>query len=112
MYKGDYHFVGTCGFANLEAAHTRAELGYVLSRGYWGRGFASEAVQAMIGFGFENMGLNRIEACCIAENVASTRVMEKAGMTHEGTLRQRELIKGAYRDIKLYAILKSEYRPR
>jgi len=38
--------------------------------------------------------------------------MEKVGMTYEGPLRQREFIKGAYRDIKLYAILKSEYRPR
>ena len=66
----------------------------------------------MIRFGFERMNLNRIEARCIAENVASTRVMEKAGMTHEGTLRQREFIKGAYRDMKLYAILKSEHRPR
>jgi ribosomal-protein-alanine N-acetyltransferase len=48
----------------------------------------------------------------MVENVASARVMEKAGMTYEGTLRKREFIKGAYRDIKLYAILKSEYRPR
>jgi [ribosomal protein S5]-alanine N-acetyltransferase len=67
-----------------------------------------DAVQAMIAFCFDRMNLNRIEARCIAENVASTRVMEKAGMTHEGTLRQREFIKGAYRDIEVYSILRSE----
>jgi ribosomal-protein-alanine N-acetyltransferase len=111
VYKGDQRFVGTCGFTSWEVGHARAELGYVLSRRYWGRGLMSEAVRAMIAFGFERMGLNRIEARCIAENVASARVMEKAGMTHECTLRQREFLKGAYRDIKLYAILKSEYRP-
>ncbi len=69
-----------------------------------------EAVRAMIAFGFESMGLNRMEARCIAENAASARVMEKSGMTYEGTLRQREFIKGVYRDMKLYAILRSEYR--
>ena len=112
VYKGDYRFVGTCGFVNWEPGHDRAELGYVISRAYWGRGLSSEAVRAMISFGFARMDLNRIEARCIAENAASARVMEKAGMTYEGTVRQRERIKGAYRDIKLYAILKDEYRGR
>jgi ribosomal-protein-alanine N-acetyltransferase len=67
-------------------------------------------VRAMIAFGFEKMDLNRVEARCVAENTASARVMEKAGMTYEGTLRQREFLKGAYRDMKLYAILRGEYR--
>ncbi len=112
VYKGDHRFVGTCGFASLEPEHARAEIGYVISREYRGRGLASEAVRAMIRFGYERMNLNRIEARCIAENAASARVMQKAGMTYEGTLRQREFIKGAYRDMELYAILKSEYRLR
>jgi ribosomal-protein-alanine N-acetyltransferase len=112
VYKGDHHFVGTCGFVGWDVDHARAEIGYVLSRKYWGRGLMPEALRAMIAFGFERMGLNRIEARCIAENAASARVMEKVGMTYEGTLRQRELIKGAYRDMKLYAILRSEYRSR
>jgi ribosomal-protein-alanine N-acetyltransferase len=109
LYKGDHRFVGTCGFASWEAGHARAELGYVIHREYWGQGLVPEAVRAMISFGFERMGLNRIEARCIAENAASVRVMEKAGMTYEGTLRQREFIKGAYRDMKLYSILRSEF---
>jgi ribosomal-protein-alanine N-acetyltransferase len=112
VYKGDQRFIGTCGFTSWEAAHACAELGYVISKEYWGRGLASETVRALIGFGFEKINLNRIEARCIAENVASARALQKAGMAYEGTLRQREYIKGAYRNIKLYAILKSEHRPR
>ncbi len=110
VYKGDGRFVGTCGFVNWSPEHARAEMGYVLHRDYWGRGLMVEAVRAMIRFGFGRMDLNRIEARCIAENAVSTRVMEKAGMTYEGTLRQREFLKGAYRDMKLYAILRREYR--
>ena len=103
-------FVGTCGLdAGYAPEHARAELGYVLSREHWGRGLMPEAARAVIRFGFVRMKLNRIEARCIAENAASARVMEKAGMTYEGTLREREFIKGAYRDMKVYSILRSEY---
>lgn len=67
-----------------------------------------EAVRAVIRFGFVRMGLNRLQARCIAENTASARVMEKAGMSYEGTLRESEYVKGAYRDMKLYSILRRE----
>ena len=56
----------------------------------------AEAVWVMISFGFERMSLTRVEARCIAKNTASARIMKKAGMSYEGTLRQREFIKGAY----------------
>ena len=112
VYRGNGCLVGACGLVNWEAEHARAEVGFVLSREYWGRGLRSEAVRAILRVGFERMNLNRIEARCIAENAASARVMEKAGMVYEGTLRQREYIKGAYRDIKLYAILKKGFPGR
>ena len=112
VYRGNGCLVGACGLVNWEAEHARAEVGFVLSREYWGRGLMPEAVRAILRFGFERMNLNRIEARCIAENAASARVMEKAGMFYEGTLRQREYIKGAYRDIKLYAILKKGFPGR
>jgi ribosomal-protein-alanine N-acetyltransferase len=112
VYKGDHRFVGTCGIVSWEPYHARAELGYAISRDYWGRGFVAEAVRAMISFGFKEMNLNRIEARCIAGNTASARVMEKAGMLYEGTLRQRELIKGEHRDMKVYSILRDERRGR
>ena len=111
VLKDSGAFVGTCGVdVNYAPEHARAELGYVLSREHWGRGLMPEAVKAVIRFGFGRMGLNRLEARCIAENVASARVMEKAGMTYEGTLREHEFIKGSYRDMKLYSILRREFR--
>lgn len=110
VLKATGAFVGTCGIeADYHPGHSRAELGYVLSREHWGRGLMPEAVRRMIRFCFDQMDLNRVEARCIAENTASARVMEKAGMTHEGTLREREYIKGAYRDMKMYSILRSDY---
>ena len=109
VYKGDQRLAGSCGIVGLDRDHARAEMGYVISEGYRGRGLVPEAVRALISYGFGRLNLNRLEARCIAENAASARVMEKAGMRYEGTLRQREYIKGAYRDIKLYAILKSEF---
>ncbi len=112
IYKGDGRLVGTSGFVGWDREHARAEVGYVLHRDYWGRGLAAEALGAMISFGFARMSLNRIEARCIAENAASARVMEKAGMAYEGTMRQRELIKGEYWDMKLYAVLRDEFRGR
>jgi ribosomal-protein-alanine N-acetyltransferase len=112
VLKDSGAFVGTCGMdAGYASEHARAELGYVLSREHWGRGLMPEAVRAVIRFGFGRIGLNRVQARCIAENAASARVMEKAGMTYEGTLRESEFIKGAYRDMKLYSILRREYRP-
>ena len=110
VLKDSGAFVGTCGIdVGYAPEHARAELGYVLSREHWGKSLMPEAARAVIRFGFRRMGLNRVEARCIAENTASARVMEKAGMNYEGTLREREFIKGTYRDIKLYSILRREY---
>jgi RimJ/RimL family protein N-acetyltransferase len=113
VLKDSGAFVGTCGMdVGYAPEHARAELGYVLSREHWGKGLMPEAVRAVIRFGFRRVGLNRIQARCIAENAASARVMEKAGMTYEGTLRESEFIKGAYRDMKLYSILRREFIAR
>jgi ribosomal-protein-alanine N-acetyltransferase len=111
VLKDSGAFIGTCGVdVGYAPEHARAELGYVLSREHWGKGLVPEAVRAVIRFGFGRMELNRIQARCIAENTASARVMEKAGMTYEGTLREYQLIKGAYRDMKFYSILRRERR--
>ena len=71
----------------------------------------TEATSAVITFGFEKMALNRICALCLTENTGSARVMEKCGMVYEATLRQYAQIKGSYRDLKLYAILRQDWSP-
>jgi len=70
----------------------------------------TETVKRVIDFGFSELGLHRIYATLAPENVASARVLEKAGMRREGHLRKHRYIKGEWRDSLLYAILESERR--
>lgn len=69
----------------------------------------SEAVREVIRFGFETMGLNRIQSAAKPENIGSWRVLEKCGMTFEGLQRECQKAKGIFHDLKFYSILKSEY---
>ena len=99
--------VGVVGL-RLEPAYRRAELGYWIGVPYWGRGYATEAVAAVIRFGFDTLGLNRIHARHFTRNPASGRVMQKAGLTFEGIERQHILKDGEFLDLSCYAILRSD----
>lgn len=101
--------IGTCGFTSFDIANNAAEIGYVLNSRFWHMGIGGEAARAVIDFGFEKLGLERIEARYIAENVASERLAQSCGMKHEGILRSAMLVKGEYRDIGVCAILRSEW---
>ncbi|MCX5970755.1 MAG: GNAT family protein [Coprothermobacterota bacterium] len=103
--------IGTVGFVDWLPPHARAEIGFALGRRWWGRGLMSEAVREVLRFGFERMQLNRIQARCYLANHASARVMEKVGMTFEGIIREQLYEKGAFRDLKLYSILRREFFP-
>jgi len=104
--------IGAIGLKNWALPHARAEVGYVLSREHWGKGYVTEALNAVLAFGFSQMELHRIEAKAVPENRGSTRVMEKAGMRFEGLLRDYELVKGAHQSLNLYSILKPDFRAR
>jgi RimJ/RimL family protein N-acetyltransferase len=85
-----------------------AEIGYWIGVPYWGRGIATEAARAVIAYGFSRLGLNRIHAEHFTRNPASGRVLQKAGMKHEGTLRQLHKKWGEYVDCEMYSILRSD----
>ncbi|GAC1436877.1 MAG: GNAT family protein [Chloroflexota bacterium] len=87
------------------AAHNRAEIGYWLGVPYWGQGYMTEAARRVVAFGFEEIGLHRVQATCLPRNKASSRVMEKAGMTYEGLLRGYVRKAGVYEDLAMYAVL-------
>jgi RimJ/RimL family protein N-acetyltransferase len=93
-------------------SHGRAEIGYVLDPAHYGRGYATEAVGALLRLGFEDLGLHRVAARCDARNTASWRVMERAGMRREAHLVQSQFIKGGWTDELIYAILHSEWAAR
>ena len=92
----------------LELGHGRAELGYWIGLPYWGRGYATEAVGVMVGYGFKELGLNRIHAHHLARNPASGRVLEKAGFTHEGFHRAHVLKNGRFEDIHSFGFLRAD----
>jgi ribosomal-protein-alanine N-acetyltransferase len=108
--KSSGKLIGTGGYHNWIAEHRRAEVGYAISSGFWNRGLMTEALTEMLRFGFEEMGLNRIEALCRTENTASEKVLLKSGMKFEGVLREQMFMKGIYQDLKIFSILKKEFR--
>ena len=110
ILKEEDRMIGTCGFCAVDCPHNRGEIGYVLNPKYRGKGIMPEAVRRVLRFGFDMMGLHRIEARYMIGNDASRRVMEKVGMQFEGVHREAMLVKGAYRDIGMCAILSSEFR--
>lgn len=96
--------VGACRLSVGPWLHRRAEIGYVLRRDRWGRGYATEAASLLLGVGW-SLGMHRIEATCHPDNVASARVMEKVGMRLEGRLRDYHYVRGEWWDALLYAIV-------
>ncbi|MBR4961845.1 MAG: GNAT family N-acetyltransferase [Clostridia bacterium] len=101
--------IGTCGFTRFHGEHNAAEIGYVLSPAWWGKGIAPEAVSAVLRFGFTELGLHRIEARYMAGNSASRRVMEKVGMTYEGMARESMFVKGEFVSVGTCSILRDEW---
>lgn len=103
---------GSIGLVIDEVKHRSAWFGYVLARQYWGRGLATEALRAILEFGFGQLNLHRIHATCDIRNKASARVMEKAGLRREGVRRKDRWVKGRWRDTAVYAILETEWKSR
>ena len=81
------HVIGNISVVNFDERIEAAEIGYCMSSSYWGRGVMPEALKAVMDYLFDVVGLNRVAACHDKNNAKSGRVMEKAGMKLEGTLR-------------------------
>jgi ribosomal-protein-alanine N-acetyltransferase len=94
----------------LHPMHNNAELGYWIGRPYWGRGYATEAGQEVVRYGFEDLGLHRIGASHLGSNPASGTVMRKIGMTHEGTRPEHYKQWGSYEDRVDYGLLARDWR--
>jgi [ribosomal protein S5]-alanine N-acetyltransferase len=101
--------IGAIGL-DVQPEHDRGEIGYWLGVPYWGRGYMTEAGRAVLGWAFESLELHRVFAQHFTRNPASGRVLQKIGMTHEGSLRQHDKKWGAYLDVEVYGIVHSEWR--
>jgi len=100
------NLLGAIGL-EITAAHERAEIGYWIGKPHWGKGYCTEAALAVLQYGFDSLGLERIFATHFRKNSASGRVMQKAGMKHEGRLRHHVKKWGEFEDLEMYAILRS-----
>lgn len=96
----------------LVAAHRNADVGYWVGRTHWGRGYATEAADALVRWGFATLGLHRVHAAHLTRNPASGRVLQKIGMRHEGRLRKHFLKSGVLEDLDVYGMLEHELPKR
>lgn len=104
--------IGTCSFFHLDEQCRRAEIGYILSRTCWGKGYMREALTALIQFGFDELNLHRIEADIDPRNGASLTSVERLGFIKEGYLRERWIVDGEICDTSLYGLLRSDWQAR
>lgn len=107
--KGKGEVIGSCGFLKMAAQHFRAEVGTELSKEYWGQGIASEALEAVLRYGFMHLDLQRVEGLIEPANLPSQKLFEKHGFIREGLLRKYEFTCGKFDDLYMYSLLKEEY---
>lgn len=103
--------VGIIGLS-INALHARAEIGYWIGKPFRGAGFATEAAEAMLAYGFDTLKLDRIHSCHFAKNPQSGRVLQKIGLTHEGTQPRHVVRLGTWHDVEMYGISRTQWRAR
>lgn len=105
--------IGWCGFHTWYLDHDRAEIGYVLAQdAHKGKGYMSEALPRIIGYGFRTMHLHRIEALVAPHNEPSLKLLQRMHFIQEGHLREHYKVNGRMEDSLLFALLQKEYEAR
>jgi len=102
-------WIGTIGVSHVFSHGKSVRVGFAIRRGFWNRGYTTEALRGLHDFLFERLPVNRIEALCFAENAASRKVMEKSGMLLEGTMREYIHAGGEIFDTTVYAIIRRDW---
>ncbi|MBD8529098.1 MULTISPECIES: GNAT family N-acetyltransferase [unclassified Massilia] len=98
--------IGICNLRGFFAQNRRCELGYALGSAHWGYGYAFEALDALLGYAFINLDMNRIEADIDPRNTASARLLERLGFRYEGTMPERWFVHGEFADTAYYGLLR------
>ena len=107
--RQDAKLIGVVRMFNIDFEEQRGELSWILNPHYSGKGFATEAVRAILAYLFDKLCFERVQAKCISTNTASERLMQRCGMTYEGSFRRGTKVKGAFCDLKYYSILREEF---
>ncbi|MBQ3981385.1 MAG: GNAT family N-acetyltransferase [Treponema sp.] len=104
--------IGQIAYFTMDTKNRHGEIEYVIGPAFQGQGYATEMTKAVIAFGFEKINLHRIEIDCRTENEASRKVIEKCGLTYEGTFRDFFWRKDHYEGRRVFSILKEEYEEK
>ncbi|MEN9881280.1 MAG: hypothetical protein RLZZ308_463 [Candidatus Parcubacteria bacterium] len=103
--------VGSMGFNKIDLENFWAEIGYWLDEDFQGKGIMTECVKSMIGYGFNDLELHRIQIRCDSNNTKSKMIPEKLGLKLEGIIRENHKNGSTYSDGLIYGILKNEWKP-
>ncbi len=104
--------IGTISLFRFDEQSDRAEIGYVLARETWGKGFMSEALSAVIDYAFDTLHLRRLEADTDPRNEGSVKLLARMGFAREGLLRERWVVAGEISDTLFSGLLAREWRAR
>ena len=104
--------IGQIAYFYVDSKNNFAEIEYCIGAAFQGRGYATEAAKAVIAYGFDRIGLHKVQICTKEINPKSKRVIEKCGLTYEGMLRDYFFVDGGYIGRLYFSILESEYRER
>ena len=103
--KGDPTLIGTVDIWRIIKEHHRAEIGYALHPGHQSKGYASEALNAILEYGFQTIKLHSMEANVNPENVASIKLLERAGFIREAYFKENYFFDGKYLDSAIYSLI-------
>lgn len=104
--------IGTCSYVSMDADYKIAEIGYSILGELWNRGFATEAADALCGYAFNRIGVQRVFARVLPRNTASARVLRKLGFEFEGTQKKGFYYKGRSDDVLIYGLTDDMYYNR
>jgi ribosomal-protein-alanine N-acetyltransferase len=107
--RGDDTMIGTCGHWRLMKEHHRAEIGYDLDAQYWGKGYMTEALRAILHFGFVEMELHSAEAQIDPDNQRSRNVLLRLGFRCDGRIRENFYFDGRYTDTDIFTLLGRDF---
>jgi ribosomal-protein-alanine N-acetyltransferase len=107
--RGDERLIGKCGYNEWRKAHRRGDVSYIVAREKRGMGVVSEALGAMLDYGFDHMNLHSVEAGVTPGNEASTRMLQRLGFRLEGHLRENFLTDRGFVDSLIYSMLRSDW---
>jgi RimJ/RimL family protein N-acetyltransferase len=109
ILKETGQLIGTCVLFRINRQNRNGELGYILNRKFWGRGFMTEALTCLLDYAFNQQDFHRVEADTDPDNSASLAVLEKLGFQREGYFRQRWFVHGNWHDSVMLGLLRREF---